>query len=247
MRAPLVAVPAYRLPAGRIAKWDAGGFAVPEGYVDAARRGGIRPLAVMESDPDAAVEVLDHVGGLMLLGGGDLDPATYGAERHDKVYGVDDERDAVELALVSEALRRAMPILAICRGLQVLNVALGGTLVQHIPDLGGAVQHGVPGGGGTVMHDVKVEPGSLLAGITGVESLATSSHHHQAIERLGDGLTVTARADDGVIEAVEHEGPAWIVAVQWHPEDTAGADPAQQALFDALTERAGEYATRRPV
>jgi len=140
-----------------------------------------------------------------------------------------------------------MPVLAICRGIQVLNVALGGTLVQHVPDLGGNVEHGVPGGGGTVMHDVKVEPDSLLAEITGGETLATASHHHQAVDRLGEGLHVTARADDGVIEAVEHDGPGWLVAVQWHPEDTAATDPAQQALFDALAERAGEYATRRPV
>jgi putative glutamine amidotransferase len=247
MSAPLVAVPAYRLPAGRISKWDAGGFAVPDLYVFAARRAGIRALAVMEAEPAAALDVLDHVGGLMLLGGGDLDPATYGAEQHAKVYGVDHERDAVELALVREALHRAMPILAICRGLQILNVALGGTLIQHIPDLGGAVRHGVPGGGGTVMHDVKVEPDSILAEITGAETLATSSHHHQAVDVLGEGVHVTARADDGVIEAVEHDGPGWLVAVQWHPEDTAGADPAQQSLFDALAERAGEYVTRRPV
>jgi putative glutamine amidotransferase len=247
MAAPLVAVPAYRLPAGRVTNWDVGGYAVPDVYGFAAQRAGIRALAVMEAEPEAALDVLDHVGGLMLLGGGDLDPTTYSAERHGKVYGVDEERDAVELALIRAALDRAIPILAICRGAQVLNVALGGTLVQHIPDLGGNVQHGVPGGGGTVMHDVKVEPDSLLAEITGSEVLATSSHHHQAVDRLGDGLTVTARADDGVIEAVEHDGPGWLVAVQWHPEDTAATDPAQQALFDALAERAGEYATRRPV
>src|SRR4051812_18705073 len=247
MAAPIVAVPAYRLPAGRVMKWDAGGFAVPDVYVFAARRAGIRPLAVMEAQPEAALEVLDHVGGLMLLGGGDIDPATYGAERHGKVYGVDKERDAVELALITEALRRGMPVLAICRGIQVLNVALGGTLVQHVPDLGGNVQHGVPGGGGTVMHDVKVETESLLAEVTGSEVLATSSHHHQAVDQLGDRLHVTARADDGVIEAVEHDGPGWLVAVQWHPEDTAATDPAQQALFDALAAAASAYASARPV
>jgi putative glutamine amidotransferase len=222
--------------------WDTGGFAVPDTYVFAARRAGIRPLAVLEGDPDAALEVLDHVDGLLLLGGADLDPATYGAERHDTVYGVDRDRDAVEIALVREALDRAMPVLAVCRGLQVLNVALGGTLVQHIPDLGGTTRHGVPGGGGTVMHDVKVEPDSLLADITGAEVLATSSHHHQAIEALGEGLHVTARADDGVIEAVERDGPGWMVAVQWHPEDTADTDPAHQALFDALGDAARRQA-----
>jgi putative glutamine amidotransferase len=202
MSSPLVAVPAYRLPAGRVAKWDAGGFAVPDTYVLAAQRAGMRPLAVMESEPDAALEVLGHVGGLLLLGGGDLDPVTYGAEGHARVYGVDRDRDAVELALVREALDRAMPVLAICRGLQVLNVALGGTLIQHVPDLGGATEHGVPGGGGTVMHDVNVE-------------------------------------------AVEHDGPGWMVAVQWHPEDTAADDPAQQALFGGLAEAAGRFASGR--
>jgi putative glutamine amidotransferase len=245
MSSPLVAVPAYRLPAGRVAKWDAGGFAVPDTYVLAAQRAGMRPLAVMESEPDAALEVLGHVGGLLLLGGGDLDPVTYGAEGHARVYGVDRDRDAVELALVREALDRAMPVLAICRGLQVLNVALGGTLIQHVPDLGGATEHGVPGGGGTVMHDVKVEPGCLLAEVTGAEVLATSSHHHQAVHALGDGLHVTARADDGIVEAVEHDGPGWMVAVQWHPEDTAADDPAQQALFGGLAEAAGRFASGR--
>jgi putative glutamine amidotransferase len=220
---------------------------VPDAYVLGARRAGIRAIAVMESEPQAALEVLDKVDGLMLLGGGDLDPSTYGAERHAEVYGVDEERDAVEIALVKEAMARSMPVLAICRGLQVLNVALGGTLIQHLPDLHGSVQHGVPGGGGTVMHDAKVTPGSELAAITGQETLATSSHHHQAVDALGEGLSVTARSDDGVIEAIEHDGPGWTVAVQWHPEDTAATDPAQQALFEALAERAGEYATRRPV
>jgi putative glutamine amidotransferase len=245
MTAPLVAVSAYRLPPGRVAKWDAGGWAVPDTYVSAAQRAGMRALAVMESQPDAALEVLDHVGGLLLLGGGDLDPATFGAERHAAVYGVDRDRDAVELALVRQALLRQMPVLAICRGIQVLNVALGGTLIQHIPDLGGTTEHGVPGGGGTVTHDVKVEPGCLLAEITGAEVLATSSHHHQAIDALGDGLHVTARSDDGIVEAVEHDGAGWTVAVQWHPEDTADADPHQQALFDALTEAAGRFGAHR--
>jgi putative glutamine amidotransferase len=247
MRAPLVAVPAYRLPEGRVERWDHGAFAVPDAYVLAARRAGIRPLAVMESDPDAALDVLDSVHGLMLLGGGDLYPETYGAERHSKVYGVDADRDAVEIVLIRAAIQRSLPVLAICRGIQVLNVAFGGTLIQHLPDLPGLGQHGVPGGGGTVMHDVKVSPGTRLAKATGVEVLSCSSHHHQAVDALGDGLAVTARSDDGVIEGLEHEGPGWTLAVQWHPEDTASDDPAQQALFDALAERAGEYATRRPV
>jgi putative glutamine amidotransferase len=247
MVAPLIAVPAYRLSARRVTHWTGGGFAVPEAYVLAARRAGAVSLAVMESDPDTAVRVIDSVGGLMLLGGGDLDPALYGAERHPEVYGVDRDRDAVEIAMTRAAIERGMPVLAICRGIQVLNVALGGTLIQHLPDLPGLVQHGIPGGGTPVAHQVKVSPESELARITGAEVLTCSSHHHQALDRLGDGLVVTARSDDGVVEAVEHEGSRWTVAVQWHPEDTAADDPAQQALFDGLAGQARGYAARRPV
>jgi len=246
MRAPLVAVPAYRLPTGRVQHWDQGGFAVPEAYVLAAHRAGFRALAVTEADPDAAVELLDVVDGLMLLGGADVDPVLYGADRHEKVYGVDPVRDAVEIAMVRAAIERGMPTLAICRGLQVLNVALGGTLIQHLPDSPGLEPHGVPGGGGTVQHDVKVSPDTALAAATGPDVLVCSSHHHQAVDRVADGVHVTARAGDGVIEALElDDDPGWTVAVQWHPEDTAGEDPAQQALFDALASRAGAYASAR--
>ncbi len=246
MVAPLIAVPAYRLPGGRVARWEHGAFAVPELYVLAARRAGVRPLAVMESDPAAAVDVLDSVDGLMLLGGSDVDPAAYGAEPHPEVYGVDPDRDAVEIAMVRQAIERGLPTLAICRGIQVLNVALGGTLIQHLPGVPGLGPHGVPGGGTPVTHDVKVAPDTLLVEATRSEVLACSSHHHQAVDELGEGLVVTARSDDGVIEGLEHEGPGWIVAVQWHPEDTAADDPAQQALFDALAERARHSAARRP-
>jgi putative glutamine amidotransferase len=248
MRAPLVAVPAYRLPAGRVAHWDQGGCAVPEAYVLAAHRAGIRALAAMETDPDAAVELLDTVDGLMLLGGGDIDPALYGAERHEKVYGVDPVRDAVEIALVRAAAARGMPTLAICRGLQVLNVAFGGTLIQHLPDVPGLEQHGVPGGGGTVQHDVKASQDTALVAACGSDVLVCSSHHHQAVDRVGEGLHVTARAGDGVIEALElaDDAAGWMVAVQWHPEDTAADDPAQQGLFDALAEHARAYGAGRP-
>jgi len=243
MGTPLIAVPAYRLPAGRVSHWDQGGFAVPEAYALAAHRAGMRAVAVMESDPDAAVELLDRVDGLLLLGGGDVDPAAYGAERHDRVYGVDADRDAVEIAMVREAIARGKPTLAICRGLQVLNIAFGGTLIQHLPDVPGTGRHGVPGGGGTVLHDVKVSPNTALADATRAELLACASHHHQAVDRVGEGLQVTARSDDGVVEGLEHDGPAWTVAVQWHPEDTAAHDPAQQALFDTLAERARDFAS----
>ena len=234
MTAPLIAVPAYHLPSGRVRGWEHGAYAVPELYVLAARRAGLRPLVVAESDTEAALEVLDRVDGLMLLGGGDVDPSRYGAEPHPEVYGVDRERDAVEIALILAAANRGIPTLAICRGIQLVNVAFGGTLVQHLPDVPGLVQHGVPGGGTPARHTVKVTPDTRLAEAVGRETLECSSHHHQALDRLGDGLVVTSRSDDGVIEAVERDGPGWMVAVQWHPEDTAASDPAQQGLFDAF-------------
>src|SRR6266508_4293654 len=222
MRSPVVAIPAYRLPPGRVSRWGSGAFAVPDLYVEAARRAGIRSVVVPEGEPADAPEILERFDGLMLLGGGDLDPATYGADTHEQVYGIDRGRDDLEIALVRAAAQAAVPTLGICRGPQVVNVAFGGSLVQHLPDLAGLGLHGVPGGGRPVTHDVKVSSEG----------------------RLGDGLIVTARADDGVIEAIEREDgrPGWMVAVQWHPEDTAAEDPAQQALFEALAEQAREFA-----
>ena len=244
MRSPVVAIPAYRLPPGRVSRWGSGAFAVPDLYVEAARRAGIRSVVVPEGEPADAPEILERFDGLMLLGGGDLDPATYGADTHEQVYGIDRGRDDLEIALVRAAAQAAVPTLGICRGPQVVNVAFGGSLVQHLPDLASLGLHGVPGGGRPVTHDVKVSSESRLARATGEESLACSSHHHQAVDRVGDGLIVTARADDGVIEAIEREDgrPGWMVAVQWHPEDTAAEDPAQQALFEALAEQAREFA-----
>jgi putative glutamine amidotransferase len=154
---------------------------------------------------------------------------------------VDRHRDELEIALVQEASRRDLPTLAVCRGIQVVNVAFGGTLVQHVPDLPGMIEHRPPAelGSTPVIHEVKVEPDSRVAGATGRTVLSVASHHHQAIDRLGSGLRVVSRSDDGVVEAVEGED-GWLVGVQWHPEMTAAEDPAQQALFDALAERARE-------
>jgi putative glutamine amidotransferase len=184
-----------------------------------------------------AAEVLEPFDGLVLLGGGDVDPARYGAVSHPEVYGVDPDRDDLELDLAQEAVAAGLPLLAICRGLQVLDVALGGTLLQHLPDLPRLAEHGRPQADrGAALHDVVIERGSRLAEAVGGEALADCvSVHHQATDRVAGALVVTARSHDGLIEALETpDGAGWAVAVQWHPERTAATDRRQQAIFDAF-------------
>jgi putative glutamine amidotransferase len=218
--------------------------ALPAPYVQALQRAGAQDAVLTPaplSDAEAA-SLLERFDGLLLAGGGDLDPSLYDQPCHDEVYGVDPRRDHFELALARTLTRTAVPTLAICRGAQVLNVALGGTLDQHITDRPGLVAHGVPGEvGGAAMHPVTVTAGSRLAGALGTTRPDCSSHHHQAIDRLGDGLRVVARADDGVVEGVELAGDTWIVAAQWHPEETAASDPTQQSLFDAFVAEAARH------
>lgn len=231
-----MAIPAYHLPAGRVADWSRGGFAVPEAYVAALHRGGAQAVLIPTldiADPKAALAPFD---GLLLAGGGDIEPSRYGGRLHPAVYGVDRARDAAELALVAAALDVGLPTLAICRGMQVLNVALGGTLHQHLPDLQGMDLHGQPGRDLSVVHDVKVTEGTLLAEACGRPVLRCTSHHHQAIDVLGAGLTPVGASGDGLVEAVELEDPRgrWVLGVQWHPEMTASEDGSQQALFSAL-------------
>ena len=219
--------------------WHDAGVGIPARYVDALRRSGGQEAIVLPTalDEDEAGELLARFDGLLLLGGGDLDPATYGEERTTRVYGVSAARDACELSLTRAALDARLPTLAICRGHQVLAVALGGSLDQHITDRDGLLEHGVPGAeGGARIHDVELEPGSRLAATMGATRVTVSSHHHQAVARLADSLTVTGRADDGVVEGIELADPSgpWVVGVQWHPEDTAATDGANQSLFDTF-------------
>lgn len=238
---PLVAVPAYPVRPGRIEGWIDAGVAVPEPYVAGLKRAGAQEAVLMpeEIDATAAHDLLDHFDGLLLLGGGDLDPSTYGAAPDRHVYGVHHTRDAFELALARAAVDSGMPTLAICRGAQVLNVVLGGSLDQHITGREGLIGHGTPGvEGGATLHDLEVDPDSRLGAAMGTTLAACSSHHHQAMERLGTGLRVTARAPDGIVEGIELDGDGWIVGAQWHPEDTAGRDPVQQALFDTFVQQA---------
>ncbi|HTD50853.1 MAG TPA: gamma-glutamyl-gamma-aminobutyrate hydrolase family protein, partial [Acidimicrobiia bacterium] len=206
----------------------------PRGYLNAVARAGALPVLIDPvGDPRG---VLDRVDALVLTGGPDLDPKRYGQAAHPRTYGVDADIDDFEYALVHDALTRELPTLAICRGFQVLNVALGGTLYQHIPDDPGVEPHGRPGepnSGRTQL--VTIDPGTRLAKVMGTTRPVVTCHHHQAVAELGDGLRVVARADDGIIEGLELEPDrGWLLAVQWHPEDTAASDPAQQHLFDAL-------------
>lgn len=238
---PLIAVPAYPVKAGRVQGWEKPGVAAPTTYVEALQRAGaleaiLMPVAIGDAD---AGEILGRFDGLLLLGGGDLRPEEYGQERRETVYGVVPHRDRFEIALARAAVGHGLPTLAICRGHQVLNVALGGSLDQHITDRAGVLDHGKPGvAGGSSVHDVELDPASRLADSMGVTRASVSSHHHQAVDLAGHGLRVTARASDGVVEGIELDGDAWVVGAQWHPEDTAADDPAQQRLFDAFVRRA---------
>ena len=244
MSRPLVLVPAYRLAHGRVTKWDDAAVATPDRYVQAISRAGATAALLPPSGDDAPVDRLGAFDGLLLIGGGDLNPSRYGAADHPKQYSVDDDRDASEIALLREAVRIGMPVLAICRGAQVVNAAFGGTLVQHVPDRAGLGVHGPASHDELAMHDVAVEPDSRIAAITGCTTLSVSSRHHQAIDRVADGLRTVGRAPDGLVEAVEGED-GWLVAIQWHPEHTADRDAAQQSLFDALAAEAATFAAKR--
>jgi putative glutamine amidotransferase len=234
---PAIAIPAYHLAPGRVQRWLVGGYGVPESYVDAVRRAGGRAALLLPGDEASPHELLHSFDGLLVVGGGDVEPHRYGEVAHTTIYGVEPDRDELEIELLREADRLRMPTLAICRGAQVLNVTFGGTLIQHLPDRGGLIPHGTPSGEDHLMHDVRLEPGSRVAQAAGARLLSCSTHHHHGIAHLGNGLAATGWSDDGLVEALERED-GWMIAVQWHPEDTAAGDPTQQALFDALVARA---------
>jgi putative glutamine amidotransferase len=242
MTRPLIAVPAYPVKKGRVDGWETAAVAAPDTYVTALHRAGAQEAMLMpvELGDDDAGALLERFDGLLLLGGGDLDPGTYGQARAEEVYGVIARRDAFELPLARAAVDRGLPTLAICRGHQVLNVALGGTLDQHISSRDDGVSHGLPGvEEGWTLHAVRVQDGSRLARALGTTRAQVCSHHHQAVEKRGAGLEAVAWADDGIVEGIElTDGDAWVVGAQWHPEDTATTDPVQQRLFDAFVDQA---------
>ena len=238
---PLVAVVAYHLTDDRVARWPNGGYGVPAPYLDALRRTEARTAILPpgeDGDPEMLLESFD---GLLLVGGGDVDPARYGQDRGEHLYGVEPDRDAFEIELLRAADRIHLPALCVCRGMQVMNVAFGGTLHQDLPSIEGLAAHGVPTDGSQTMHTVDVVHGSRLSAVTKSGVLQCSSHHHQGVDRVGEGLIATGHSRDGLVEALERvvsdpqdEFATWMLGVQWHPEDTADHDSSQQALFDAL-------------
>lgn len=237
---PLIAVVGRRFSAGGVTAWpDQEAVAVPSPYLEALRRAGADHAVLQPFPPDDTAALLGRFDGLVLIGGPDVDPALYGRDRHSKTYGVDRVRDEFEMALVRTAIEREVSVLAICRGIQTVNVALGGTLHQHIVGGDGLIAHGNPTGGEGVSHPVELEPGSLVAKAMGVDRAEAFSHHHQAIDDLARGLRPVGWTEDGVIEAVELDN-GWLLGVQWHPEETAADDPPNQGLFDALVERAAQ-------
>jgi putative glutamine amidotransferase len=213
--------------------WQLDAALIPFMYVQALERAGARPLLVPPSE-DGVEETLDALDGLLFSGGSDLDPETYGAEAHPQTNGVRTDRDRAELALLEAALARDMPVLAVCRGSQVLNVARGGDIVQHLPEVVGDEKHRAVLGTFSE-HPVRIEDDSRLGTLLG-ERAPVKSHHHQGLGRLGSGLRGVAWADDGTIEGVEDPSLRFALGVLWHPE--AGEDAR---LFDALVGEARAY------
>ncbi len=218
--------------------WDQMAALAPLDYVDSVRRaGGIAVLLTPDPRVTAAPDLLlDRVDGLLVAGGSDIDPSTYGARPDSRTGETNLERDLFEIALARRAVERDMPVLGVCRGMQVLNIAFGGTLVQHLPDRYGHEGHRPnPGSFAGSEHGVRLEEGSLAARVAGEQEHSTLQHHHQGVDRVGDGLVTTGWAvDDGLPEALEMPGRQFVLGVQWHPE----ADP-ESPFIGALVQACG--------
>lgn len=221
----------------RFGPWNELADHLPRSYATAVQRAGglallLPPDDDVARDPD---ELLDRLDALVLAGGGDVDPTSYGARPHPETGGTSPERDRFELALAHRALERDLPLLGVCRGMEMLNVATGGTLVQHLPDVLGHRDHAhTPGA--FAEHAVELEPGSLAARAVGAGATLVKSHHHQGVDELGEGLVVSGRSvPDGIPEAIELPGRAFALGVLWHPE----ADEASRVIGALVEQAAG--------
>ena len=234
---PLIGITTY-VTRARWAYWDLEAALIPQDYVDDVERAGGRALLVPPS-LEGVDETLDALDGLVLTGGSDLDPALYDEQAHPETFGVHRLRDDAELALLRGAMERDMPLLGICRGIQVINVGLGGSLLQHVPEVVGHEGHKHDPPGQFLEHDVEVLPETRLVGLLGTRT-HVMSHHHQGLKTLGEGVREAARAEDGLVEAIEVPDKRFAVGVLWHPE--AGTDPS---LFEAFVAEARDYAEER--
>ena len=237
---PIIGMTTY-LQQAQTGVWDVRASFLPAIYVEGVNlAGGIATLLPPQPvEADIAERVLDGLDGLVITGGKDVDSASYGQQPHPAADEPGRDRDAWEFALLDGALRRGMPVLGICRGAQVLNVALGGTLHQHLPDVVSHTRH-QQGNAVFSTSAVRTVPGTRLSALIG-ESSDAQCYHHQAIDRLGAGLIVSAQDSDGVIEAVEVPGENFVLAVQWHPEERLD----DLRLFAAVVDAAAAYATEK--
>jgi putative glutamine amidotransferase len=203
-------------------------------YVRALTRSGAIPVVLPPLAIELVPALLAPLSGICLSGGPDIDPAAYGATRHEELGPTEPDLDAFELAVARQADAAGLPILGICRGAQTLNVARGGSLIQHLPD------HRQTTPGWKVAHEVAVEPGSRLARVLGADAVSVNSFHHQAVERLGDGLRAVAWAPDGTVEGIEGADGRFVLGVQWHAETLDEVELSQARLFGALVDAARE-------
>jgi putative glutamine amidotransferase len=226
--------------------WHQPAVVLPAAYISAITRAGglallVAPDPELTEDPD---DLLERVDGLILSGGNDIDPATYGADPHPETKGITPERDAFEIALARRAVELDMPVLGICRGMQILNVAFGGTLLQHLPDVFGHEHHRrVAGSFENADHDVRLRPDSLAAQAAGELVHITKSHHHQGVDVIGEGLAITGVSTlDDLVEAIERPDRRFVLGVQWHPE----ADERSRVIGALVQAAAALRAGRAP-
>lgn len=225
---PLIGLTSY-------GKKEANKYNLPAEYVESVRRAGGIPVLLPPGETHLK-SLCSRLDGIILCGGGDIHPDRFNGKAHPLIYNVDEQRDGTEFELIRVILEKDIPTLAICRGMQVLNIFLGGSLYEHLPEtFGETIQHRLPPRE-TIKHLVDIRPESKLHGIVSTSQMEIVSWHHQAVKDIPDELTITARSKDGVIEGLELDSHRWLVAVQWHPELSAFEDKLQQKLFDALIE-----------